>query len=158
MLRVNWNKLARLRQRHQQVTADDEGLFIGEGKALVRGQRRMARFKPGSAHNGNKHTVDVIATCELTNCLRTNTELGALGQLLQHSVRTMGNIGHGNRRNRELAGSGNELGGTGVNGQRRHLQAIGMLAAYIERLRADRARTTQDGNAKAPIRAIRRLE
>ena len=118
----------------------------------------MARFEPSSAHNGNKDTVDVIATCKLTNRLRTNTELGALGQLLQYSVRTVGGVGHGNGRKREFAGKRNELRSAGVNGQRRHLQSIGMLTAYIECLRSDRARTTQDGNAKASIRAIRRLE
>ena len=69
----------------------------------------MARFEPGGAHNSNKHTVDIIATCELTNRLRTNTEIRALGQLLQHGVITMSDIGHGNGRNRELAGGGNEL-------------------------------------------------
>ena len=118
----------------------------------------MARFEPGSAHNGNKHTVDIIATCELTNRLRTNTELRALGQLLQHGVRTVGGVGHGNGRNRELAGGGNELRGAGIDGQRRYLQSIGMLTAHVECLRADRARTTQDGNTKASIGAIRRLE
>ena len=33
-----------------------------------------------------------------------------------------------------------------------------MLAAHIERLGADGARTTQDGNTEASIGAIRRLE
>ena len=74
------------------------------------------------------------------------------------NIIAMSGIGHGNRRNRELTGSGNELRGTGVNGQRRHLQAIGMLAAHIERLGADRACTAQDGNAETSIGAIRRLE
>ena len=111
----------------------------------------MARLETGGAHNSDKHAVDIVATRELANRLRANAELRSLGQLLQHGVIAMIDIGHGNRRNRELAGSGNELGGTGVNGQRRHLQAIGMLAAHIERLGADRACTAQDGNAKASI-------
>ena len=118
----------------------------------------MARFEPGSAHNGNKHAVDIVATRELTNRLRTNTELRALGKFLQHGVIAMGDIGNGNGRNRELAGGGNELRGAGIDGQRRHLQSIGMLTAHIECLRADRACTSQDGNAKASIGAIRRLE
>ena len=35
VLRVDWNKLARLRQRHKQVATDDEGLLVGKGKALI---------------------------------------------------------------------------------------------------------------------------
>ncbi len=122
----------------------------------------MARFEPGSAHNSDEHAVDIVATRELTNRLSTNTELRALGQFLQYGVIAMSDIGHGNGRNRELAGGGDELRGAGIDGQRRHLQPIGMLAAqatsHIECLRADRARTSQDGNAKASIGAIRRLE
>ena len=118
----------------------------------------MARLETGGTHNSDKHAVDIVATRELANRLRANAELRALGQLLQHGVIAVRDIGHGNRRNRKLAGSGNELRGTGVNGQRRHLQAIGMLAAHIERLGANGARTTQDGNTEASIGAIRRLE
>ena len=158
VLRVDWNKLARLRQRHKQVATDDEGLLVGKGKALIRGQGRMARLETGGAHNSNEHAVDIVATRELANRLRANAELRSLGQLLQHGVIAVSDIGHGNRRNRELAGSGNELRGAGINGQRRHLQAISMLTAHIECLGADRARTTQDGNTEAPIGAIRRLE
>ena len=118
----------------------------------------MARLETGSAHDGHEHAVDIIAACELAHGLRANAELRSLGQLLQHRVGAVGGVRHGNRRNRELTGSGNKLGGAGVNGQRRHLQAIGMLTAHVECLRADRARTTQDGNTKASIGAIRRLE
>ena len=35
VLRVDWNKLTRLRQRHKQVATDDEGLLVGKGKALI---------------------------------------------------------------------------------------------------------------------------
>ena len=117
----------------------------------------MARLETRRPHNGNKHAVDIIATCKLADRLRTNAKLGARGQLLQHGVFTMSGIGHGNRRNRELTGSRNKLGSAGVDGQRRHLKAIGMLAAYIERLGADRTRAAQNGNAETPIGAIRRL-
>ena len=158
VLGVDRDELTRLGQRHQQVATDNEGLLVGKSKALVRGQGRMARFEPGSAHNGNKHAVDIVATRELTNRLRVNAELRPLGQLLKHGVIAMSDIGHGNGRNRELAGGGNELRGTGIDRQRRHLQPIGMLTAHIECLRADRARTSQDGNTKASIGAIRRLE
>ena len=158
VLRVDWNKLARLRQRHKQVATDDEGLLVGKGKALIRGQGRMARLETGGAHNSNEHAVDIVATRELANRLRANAELRSLGQLLQHGVIAVSDIGHGNGRDRKLAGGGNELRGAGVNGQCRHLQSIGMLTAYIECLRADRARTAQNGNAKASIGAIRRLE
>ena len=140
MLRVDRNKLTWLRQRHKQIAADDERLFVGKSKALVRGQGRMARLETRRPHNGNKHAVDIIATCKLADSLRTNAELGARGQLLQHGVFTMSGIGHGNRRNRELTGSRNKLGSAGVDGQRRHLKAIGMLTAYIERLGTDRTR------------------
>ena len=118
----------------------------------------MARLETGGAHNSDEHAVDIVATRELANRLRANAEPRALGQLLQHGVIAMSDIGHGNRRNRELKSSGNELRGTGANGQRRHLQAIGMLAAHIERLGADRACTAQDGNTETSIGAIRRLE
>ena len=168
VLGVDRNELTRLRQWHQQVAANDERLLIGKCKTLVRGQGSMARFEPGSAHNSNKDTVDVIATCELANRLRTNTELAhgpcanaelrALGQLLQHSVRTVGGVGHGNGRNRKLTGKRNKLSGTGINGKRRHLQSIDMLTAYIECLRANRARTTQNCNPQTPVGAARRLK
>ena len=140
MLRVDRNKLTWLRQRHKQIAADDERLFIGQSKALVRGQGRMARLETRRSHNGNKHAVDIIAARKLADRLRANTELSALRQLLQHGVIAMSDISHGNRRNRELTGSRNKLGSTGVNGERRHLQAIGMLTAYIERLGTDRTR------------------
>lgn len=81
----------------------------------------MARLETGSAHNSDEHAVDIVATRELANRLRANAELRSLGQLLQHGVIAMSDIGHGNRRNRKLAGSGNELRGAGINGQRRHL-------------------------------------
>ena len=100
----------------------------------------MARLKTGCAHNGHEHAVDVIATRKFTNRLRANTELSALRQLLQHGVIAMSDISHSNRRNRKLTSKRNELGGAGVNGERRHLKAIGMLTAYIERLGTDRTR------------------
>lgn len=100
---------------------------------------------PGSAHNGNKHAVDIVATRELTNRPRANAELRSLGQLLQHGVRTVGGVGNGNGRNRELAGGGNELRGAGIDGQRSHLQPTGMLTAHIECRVPIEPRTSQDG-------------
>ena len=154
MLGVDRDKLARLRQRHKQIATDDERLLVGQSKTLVRGQSSMARLETGSAHDGHEHAVDIIAACELAHGLCANAELRALGQFLQHRVSAMGGVRHGNRRNRELTGSGNELGGAGVNGKRCHLQAIGMLTAHVERLSADRARTAQNGNTKTPIGTV----
>ena len=94
-----------------------------------------------SAHDGHEHAVDIIAACELAHGPCANAELRALGQLLQHSVRTVGGVGHGNGRNRKLTGKRNKLSGTGINGKRHHLQTVGMLTANIERLGANRART-----------------
>ena len=79
VLRVDWNKLARLRQRHKQVAADNEGLLVSKCKTPVRCQGRMACFEPGSAHDGHEHAVDIIAACELAHGPCANAELRASG-------------------------------------------------------------------------------
>lgn len=55
----------------------------------------MARLETGGAHNSDKHAVDIVAMRELANRLRANAELRSLGQLLQHGVIAMIDIGHG---------------------------------------------------------------
>ena len=158
VLGVDRNKLTGLRQRHQQVTADDERLFIGKGKTLIRRQGSMTCLKTSRTHNGHENAVDIITTRQLANGLSANTELGTLRKLLQHGVIAVSIIGHGNSRNRKLTSNRNELRSAGINRKRRHLQAIGVLPTNIKRLRANRTRAAQNCDTKTAIGTVRRLK
>ena len=63
----------------------------------------------------------------------------------------MAGIGDGGVRDVELAGEANELLGPAVRGERDDLEPVGMLAADIERLRADGSCAAEDGDARARV-------
>ena len=60
----------------------------------------------------------------------------------------MSGVGHGNTPNAELARLGDEPFGTGMRPKRNDLELVGMLSAYIERLRSNRTGAPENRHAK----------
>ena len=80
VLGVNRNELARLNQRHQKVSANNNGLFVGVCQHLASLHSGQTSVNAGLSHHCVDHAVDLIQFRKRLNCLGTKACLAALWQ------------------------------------------------------------------------------
>ena len=146
VLGVDGDELAGGGERHEQVAADDDRLLVGIGQALPASEGGIAR---GDAHGTDErvdHAVDLGELAELGEMLGTEDDLGFRWECVEGDAGCEGGIGDDHVGEVELAGAGDGEFERGVHGDGDKLDLVGMAAAHVERLAADRARRAEKGD------------
>ena len=148
VLRINGKHLTRLHHGHQQIATHDQGFLVGKRQPLAALENGMTGGKARGAHDCDEDHVYILELNELLGTTRTGMQFARGGQLREDRVATMRL-----RRDRHmshiiLTRKMNQIIGARMCAQRDDLKLVGVLLTDIERLRADRARTAENGNAR----------
>ena len=148
VLGVHRYEAAGLGHGHEEVAGGHEGLLVGAGEHLARGQGGVGGVDAGLPHHGHEDAVHVVQGGELHDPLVAEEQAAARRQAVEDAVVAVGAVGHGHGRGTELPGQGHELRGAAVHRERRHLHAFRVLPRDVEGLSADGARAAQDGHTQ----------
>ena len=134
------------RHGHNKIAAHDQAFFIRKRKHLASGERLIARTQTGGAHQSVHHNVGLFDARERSNRLGAKADLHAAMRVREARVTRKLRIAERDIAHAELMRLSKHGIDAGVGREGDYLQLVGMATGHIERLRADRARRSQNNN------------
>ena len=108
----------------------------------------MACGETSSAHDGNKHEVNIIVQADIDSGMRPKEDTAAFWKFSKRGIVAATLIGHGDSGDTEGACGVDQLTDPTMCRKRNNLQTVGMLTAYIKCLRTDRAGAPKNRDAQ----------
>ena len=139
VLRVDRDEPAGARERHEQVAADDERLLVCVHEGLAGLERGISRVDAREAHDRVHDAVHVLCGRDAHEALLPKAHLAGRGEFGKRWVVPMRLVRDHDVRAAKLARRLHGERDGVVHGNGHHAQAVRMLAADFERLRADRS-------------------
>ena len=146
VLGVNRNELARLNQRHQKVSTNNNGLLVGVCQHLASLYSGKTSVNASLSHHCVDHAVNLIQHSERLNSLRTKACLAVLRQCVEKNVALDTCIGKSNIFAVELICCLHGKLSRRPHRKGNYLHLLREMTAYIKRLHAHRARSSKDSN------------
>ncbi len=131
---------------HEELAGEDHRLLVGEPDRLPRLDGGGGGAEPGAAGDGGQDEVGVGVGRHRRRARLAGEDLGAGGRLGPHRRRG-GLVGHRHHARPEAADLLEQAGTVPPRRQARHGEPIGEPGHHVERLDADRAGGSQDGDA-----------
>ncbi len=135
-------------KRHNQISAHDQRLFVGQGELLAAGERVIAGAQASSTRQRVDHDVCILQLRQSRYGIWAKTHLCILRQLREYCGILARSIAQSELFNVKLGSLRYQLLHTRPAGKRHNLQLVWVHAAHIQRLRANRAGRAQKGDAQ----------